>query len=271
MSESLETRCKESACTADVDLVLRSSDGIQFGAHLQYLSFSTAAFSIPDNVLKLDQTEVVDLSEDATTLEIILKFVHPQRPPAADNIADDLLVQIAEAVEKYGVYPGMEVCRLRMKQMTLTHPLQVLLYAVRHGHDDMVDVAASYSVYKHIEAAWKILRGSHITYIAWTIYREERKRLAREVFDYTPMVDDVHYRSNSGKTVTRCETWTDYSQKVIAAVGSEPPVNLQQFRTVCSTHSGQCMRCWSQWEKKAIEVWSGLRSFRDILKSVEIL
>ncbi len=70
---------------------------------------------MPDNVLTLERTEVVDLPEDAATLEVILKFVHPQRPPATDTISDDLLVRIAEAVEKYGVYPGMEACRLRMK------------------------------------------------------------------------------------------------------------------------------------------------------------
>ncbi len=95
--------------------------------------------------------------------------------------------------------------------------------------------------------------------------------LAREVFDYSRMVDTVHHRSNSGKTVTMCETWTEYLQKVTAAVGSEPSVNLKQFRAVCSMQPGQCMRCWSRWEEKAIEVWSGIRSFRDILKSVEIL
>ncbi|KAF8875463.1 hypothetical protein CPB85DRAFT_1568268 [Mucidula mucida] len=242
MSESalsLETKCNEPACTADVDIVLKSIDGVLFGAHLQLLSLLTEAFTMPDNVLTLERTEVVDLPEDAATLEVILKFVHPQRPPATDTISDDLLVRIAEAVEKYGVYPGMEACRLRMKQMTSTHPLQVLVYAVRHGHNDIIDDAASYSVYKHIEEAWKILRSNHIAYIAWTIYREERKMLAREVFDYSRMVDTVHHRSNSGKTVTMCETWTEYLQKVTAAVGSEPSVNLKQFRAVCSMQPGQ--------------------------------
>ncbi len=105
----------EPACTADVDIVLKSMDGVLLGAHLQYLSAWTDAFPMPDNVLTLARTEVVDLPENAATLEIVLKFVHPQRPPAVDTISDDLLILIAEAVEKYGVYPGMEVCRLRMK------------------------------------------------------------------------------------------------------------------------------------------------------------
>ncbi len=102
-----------------------------------------------------------------------------------------------------------------------------------------------------------------------TIYREERKTLAREVFDYAQSVNIVHSRSKSGKTVTLCETWTNYLENVMDAVGSEPSVNLEKFRAVCSMQPGQCMRCWSRWEEKAIKVWSGNRSFRDILKSVE--
>ncbi|KAF8875464.1 hypothetical protein CPB85DRAFT_1235918 [Mucidula mucida] len=157
------------ACTADVDIVLKSIDGVLFGAHSHYLSAWTEAFPMPDNVLTL--TEVVDLPEKAATLEIVLKFVHPQRPPAVDTISDDLLILIAEAVEKYGVYPGMEVCRLRMKQLTSTHPLQVLLYAIRHGHNDIIDDAASHSVYKRIEDAWKILRSNQSAYTAWVRFR----------------------------------------------------------------------------------------------------
>jgi hypothetical protein len=85
----------------------------------------TEAFPNGDVVPRTD--EIVDVTEDASVLTILLKFVHPSRPPVSDSFSPLLVIKLAEAVEKYGVFSGMEVCRLKMRFLDLPYCLATLM------------------------------------------------------------------------------------------------------------------------------------------------
>lgn len=102
-------------CLQPIDVILQSSDGKQFGTHKSYLSRFSEGFPEEDGVRVEEKVEVVPLVEDADVILLMLKFMHPQRPPLSRDIPSDVWPRLAEAAEKYVVYSAMEVCRLKME------------------------------------------------------------------------------------------------------------------------------------------------------------
>ena len=102
-------------CTVAVDIIFGSSDGPLVGFHSKYLAANARDFPVPDANLKADENETVPLPESQSILLLISEFIHPHRPPNAEEIPGQVVIDLAEAVEKYGVFSGMEVCRMRMK------------------------------------------------------------------------------------------------------------------------------------------------------------
>ena len=101
--------------------MLRSSDNELIGAHQENLAQFSEGFPPPDVVTH--HNEPVDLSEDGETLSLLMQFMHKNRLPDLSNLVDrdsqkgrdfDLLYKLAEAAEKYMVYPAMAICKVRI-------------------------------------------------------------------------------------------------------------------------------------------------------------
>ena len=54
--------------------------------------------------------DIVELAEDGATLSLLLQFMHKARFPKVHKLSSDALFSLAEASEKYMVYPAMSVC-----------------------------------------------------------------------------------------------------------------------------------------------------------------
>ncbi|TFK63289.1 hypothetical protein BDN72DRAFT_963999 [Pluteus cervinus] len=121
------------------DVVFLSSDGISFRIHRKNLDSTTGAFPGSE---KQTGGGAVPLTETAGTLEILFQFCYPQPQPKLEKMDFKVLSPLADAVERYEVFPAMPACRRIMRMHLSQCPAQVLVYASRHGHKDLADEAA---------------------------------------------------------------------------------------------------------------------------------
>ncbi|KAJ7717471.1 hypothetical protein B0H16DRAFT_438427 [Mycena metata] len=126
-------------CNAcEPDRTLEASDGTRFGVSTSNLHRFSGAFPAPGSV-NTDSTayEVVVLPETAHVVRLMVQFIHPGvRQPAIWQIETPW--QLAEAVEKYMIFPALEVVKARVRSLAAKYPIQVFIYAARHGHDDLL-------------------------------------------------------------------------------------------------------------------------------------
>jgi hypothetical protein len=59
--------------------------------------------------------EPVRLSEPASVLEVLFAFMYPQNHPDLEDVPFEELAAVAEAVEKYQIFPAMNTCKVRMR------------------------------------------------------------------------------------------------------------------------------------------------------------
>ncbi|KAJ7501090.1 hypothetical protein B0H11DRAFT_1993574 [Mycena galericulata] len=123
----------------DADIIFKSSDGVLFHIHRKNLEVCTEGF--PPGEL-LTTGEVVDLPETSTTLDLLFQFMYPQRHPALDTTPFEVLEPLAEAAEKYQVFPAMNICHIRLRDMVHDHPVAVAVYAAKHDYPYLVSEVA---------------------------------------------------------------------------------------------------------------------------------
>jgi len=59
--------------------------------------------------------EVVQLTENSATLELLFQFCYPERHPDLNGLAFDTLAELAEAAEKYKVFSAISLCKIGMR------------------------------------------------------------------------------------------------------------------------------------------------------------
>ncbi|TRM57741.1 hypothetical protein BD626DRAFT_207305 [Schizophyllum amplum] len=101
------------------------------------------AFPFSSVTLALDETAPVD--EEEKTLELLFSFVHLDEHVRLEDVDFPLLARLAEAAEKYQVYSCRVACCFNMRAQHKAHSAEVMAYAARHGHDDILNLAAPYS------------------------------------------------------------------------------------------------------------------------------
>ena len=58
---------------------------------------------------------VIQLPEKSTILDLLFQFCYPERHPELNDLAFDILAELAEAAEKYKVFSAVGICRIAMK------------------------------------------------------------------------------------------------------------------------------------------------------------
>jgi hypothetical protein len=94
---------------------LRSSDGVQYGAHSTNLEIYSGGFPPATLMNAPDPGEIVQMPEMSAVLKLLLQYMHNDRQPDSSKIPFKVLCPLAEAVEKYMVFSAMEVCKIRMQ------------------------------------------------------------------------------------------------------------------------------------------------------------
>lgn len=172
-------------CAPDADKILLSSDGVLFQVHHRNLAaHSDAFFDIVAASPKKAGVHV--LTEVSQTLELLFQFVYPQRQPDAGALLGHELMMLAEAAEKYRIYSAMQVCKAAMKWapfdfvletetsiadqhhcrgLLISMPIEVLTYALRHGHRDLCEDVAPFTLDQ--DAAFMVKRLERDVFIRW--------------------------------------------------------------------------------------------------------
>lgn len=113
---------------------------------------------------------------------MLFQYIYPQRQPNLTRIEFTQLAKVAEAAEKYQIYTAIEICNIRMgcvshygdfwsdlqwliSEAFIEHPLEVTMYALRHGYEDLMDKSERKALELSPTAAFDCLTPQ--IYIAW--------------------------------------------------------------------------------------------------------
>ena len=59
--------------------------------------------------------EVIQLPEKSVILDLLFQFCYPERHPELNDLAFDILAELARAAEKYKVFSAISICKIVMK------------------------------------------------------------------------------------------------------------------------------------------------------------
>jgi hypothetical protein len=137
----------------DADVIIRSSDNVDFRVLKLFLSWASPFFgdmfglpqgpagSISEEQETRDGIPVIQVTEKSQVMETLLKFCHPNHAPAFKTVEE--ILPVMEAAIKYGI-EGME----RHAREALTIP-------------PLVQENQSYSGFRSRESAWVGKRGEN--------------------------------------------------------------------------------------------------------------
>ncbi|KZP05904.1 hypothetical protein FIBSPDRAFT_832205 [Athelia psychrophila] len=253
-------RVSERFCKVDSDITFKSCDEILFKVHCANLKSSSEGFSPPEGTTA--ETEVVSLTENGATLELLFQHMYPQRQPDLRKFEFKQLEDLAEAAEKYQVYTAMEICHARMEEALPRHPFEVMMYAMRHGYADLMDKSELKTLEVSPTTAFESFKPE--VYIAWTRYYAQWLDLLASFHDMiaTTPADQRHSHN-------------DYSGLWFMRVSGSisRPAALLKLESICEAatrecYGNQCVSCksrvdtWRNGElRQGMECMKKLRSF----------
>ncbi|KAL1729619.1 hypothetical protein EV714DRAFT_212561 [Schizophyllum commune] len=176
--QALDRQSLRFASTNEDVIVFRSGDGTLFNIRRCNLRCATDGPFAED--FPATPGEKVELTEDADTLETLFSFLYPGVYPSLVDIPFAELALVAEAAEKYRVASAMAMCRvtIRLGALYKEHAAEVLIYAYKHGYEDLLNLAAPYSVNISVRDVRKIW--SYPLIVAWAEYKEAWLRAFHE-------------------------------------------------------------------------------------------
>ncbi|KAJ7496492.1 hypothetical protein FB451DRAFT_1207906 [Mycena latifolia] len=145
-------------CSSDADMEVLSSDGVLFKVHCKNLEVHSDIFADATSTTKPENDdEIVHLSESSDVLDLLFQYMYRQPQPDLEAVDFPIFAGLAEAAEKYVVHSALGWCRAKMKASVTAHPLEVLNYAVRHGHGSLANECAPQSMGHAVSDAMEIL------------------------------------------------------------------------------------------------------------------
>ncbi|KAJ7026034.1 hypothetical protein C8F04DRAFT_123968 [Mycena alexandri] len=178
------TRISIRFCALDSDLTIASSDGVLFKVHHKNLEVHSDVFASAEGATRPENgDEIVYLSETSDVLDLLFQYMYRQPQPELKDVEFSTFAGLAEAAEKYVVYSALGWCRMKMEESATTHPLQVLDYAVKHGHVDLANESAQQSMLSSVcgvAEAMDILEPS--TFKKWILFQERWNKEKLEFF-----------------------------------------------------------------------------------------
>ncbi|ESK89083.1 hypothetical protein Moror_5316 [Moniliophthora roreri MCA 2997] len=278
------------------NITLQSSDKVLFRIHRVNLEMHSQVFAdAASSTVGTVDNEVVALSESSAVLEVMLQYMYLQRQPDLRRLEFEIMKDLAEAVEKYQIYSAMGVCSQRMRECIPEHPIDVLLYAVRHKYPDIANESAEATL--GMSPYSMLSRLPQGLFAAWTEYSEVyRDLLAKEFSRFGPT------RLHKGVT-TPCDVWHEQyaviaselssgigasNGKVWLRTGSFPgfyphsqagsrdrdrglhvlarlPILIERRQALCGDRCGDCKRELGYWIHQSERDCRELRRFSEYL------
>ncbi|KAJ6474333.1 hypothetical protein C8R45DRAFT_385433 [Mycena sanguinolenta] len=233
---------------ANADVTFKSSDDVLFRIHRKNLEFCTEGFP-PSEISS--ESEVVELTETSVTLELLFQFMYPQRHPALDTTPFEVLEPLAEAAEKYQVFPAMNICHIRMRDMVHEHPVEVAVYATKHDYPYLVSEVAPMMIAMDSVQVMEMLPQNLM--LPWVRYVKEWTNVLQNHALTLPIgcSTAVHSPRRTGIIITytgHCASWPQLLVTILQRLGrgvhvlgsldevfnpSAPPLDEFRFPSCC--------------------------------------
>lgn len=150
---------------SSADFVLRTADLVDFRVHSQILGqsspFFASMFALPQppsttpsqgdagDTVPGTTPPVVPVSEDSTTLDLLLRLVYPVSKPRAQMKDPQAMVPVLLAATKYDMTLPVDIISDQLAGIVAKSPLQVWATACRTGLEDVARLAA-----EALKATW---------------------------------------------------------------------------------------------------------------------
>ncbi|KAF9258322.1 hypothetical protein L218DRAFT_1005155 [Marasmius fiardii PR-910] len=168
----------------NVDVVLRSSDGIELGAHSRNLESYNTAFPSLDSVMHRVEDRV-ELTESYETLRLLLEFSHNCKHSDLRKLDLDAAIAFGNAAEKYGNFFALETCLIAMRDFTSRSSLDslsVLAFRSAHGELEEIERLAGRTMDLPPSTVWKRCKGDPTFFYIWTEFREQWRTAQKEYY-----------------------------------------------------------------------------------------
>lgn len=140
----------------DADVILRSRDKVDFYVHKVVLSlaspFFKGMFTLVQAPSDSKQVPVIDMTEDSTTLDYLLRYCFPVRKPVISDIPT--AVGVLEAAKKYGLEEALEGVQGVFHPLAASDPLQLYAISCHFGWEVLAKEAAK--ALKATRDSWKL-------------------------------------------------------------------------------------------------------------------
>ncbi|KZT07317.1 uncharacterized protein LAESUDRAFT_812302 [Laetiporus sulphureus 93-53] len=134
----------------DADVVLRSSDGVDFHVHRAILTVASPFF---ETMFRLPQPassppEAIDVTENNKTLDVLLRICYPVPDPYISSF--ELACSTLEAALKYDMNAGVDYVKNRVLPMFIKKmPLRVFAIACKHSFETLARQASKEVLAQH--------------------------------------------------------------------------------------------------------------------------
>lgn len=266
------TNVSDLFCAPDADLVLLSSDDTMYRVHSGNIRTFSSGFPHPS--LVSGPGDPVQLAESSHVLTILLQFMRNQRPPDLDSLPFNLLLEVADAIERYRVHQSTTLFQHRMRQSIPHYPFQVLTYASRHNLLDMADEAANQALDVSVRTPLPQTPLYKKALLSFMLYREQFSLLLE--FLAQPPPSSKHSRSFTSHKprdlFTQC-----YSPILLAIQGHLGLMRARlkdelekKMEDGCSAlKCSTCKKDYLAWKSGLIERIGQIRPFREFIPKVE--
>ncbi|KAF9458524.1 hypothetical protein BDZ94DRAFT_1313212 [Collybia nuda] len=243
---------------SDADITFKSFDDVLFNIHRKNLEVATGAL-LPSDVAIQVNGPTVSLNELSETLEFMFQFIYPMLQPDIASLPFKVLEPLAEAVEKYRVFPAMVICKINMRKFLHEHVDEVVRYAARHGYTDIVDEAAPLLLTIPLKEV--LLRLPTILIVPWALYYsawDQALCLARSLLKISDMEKlRKSHCGGFGSTDYRCPI-DEIICGVLLALNSVGTLqNLASVNTtgfLCCREVDSCLDKWREAVEAELEV-----------------
>ncbi|KAI0046377.1 hypothetical protein FA95DRAFT_1679821 [Auriscalpium vulgare] len=151
--ERCEVKARDAASPFDdarADIVLRSSDEVYFRVSKFILAIASPIFADMFSLSQHLEAEAVDeaydglpvvpMAEDAATLDLLLRWCYPIRPPKLVTLED--VRRLAEVSQKYVIDAFVDAIDDALRARLVDDPVGVFAVASTYNHDEIARAAA---------------------------------------------------------------------------------------------------------------------------------
>ncbi|KAJ7575632.1 hypothetical protein C8J56DRAFT_1172019 [Mycena floridula] len=197
--------CPVVNCPLAVDIILKSADNVEIGAHRQNLALFSEGFSPSLDAQAPLAIERASYEENSATLRRILDFMHSEIPPDYSDLPFSEARELGRTAHKYIVYQAIPFCDVLMRLHIDRNPLQVLQYALMYNVPRLQNAAFPKTFGCSPGDASRELRLHDAALVGWVKQRQDLRDKVFAIMDRPPIV--FH---KGGIPTKKCPEWHQF-------------------------------------------------------------